>query len=222
MREQFHRLAASLLLASVSVFANAGDIQAAAAVPPPPEVSSRARGLLRHEMQGVDTESGSRLEFWFRRGLPPRSRRPEGGIRVHYTALVPGELLGAIRVSGGWSDARGQHVEPGVYLLRYAVQPLLKGHLGVSEYRDFLLLTGADLDPGRAAISQDDAARLSRTSSGGGHPLVMSLRPVGDAPAVPGPKESENRDRILVARIGGLRLAAVVSGGSPPSNPEGM
>ena len=221
MRERALRLAAASLLAMSALFAKAGDLRSGAAAPPR-QLSPLVRGLLRPEVHGFGTEPDTRLEFWFRQMLPSRPRPSEGGIRVRYTALVPGELVGALRVSGSWSDARGQRVEPGVYVLRYAVQPLLKEHVGVSAYRDFLLLARAELDPGRAAILQDEATRLSRVSSRGSHPLVMSLRPADEIPAGPRVANGGDGEKILVAAIGGLRLAVVVSGGVPPAAPGGM
>lgn len=84
--------------------------------------------------------------------------------RANYSSIARGELLAVVRFKAEWTDYRGQRVPPGVYEMRYGVQPLLKDHAGTSRWRDFALLSGEGEAPS--------------------HPFVMALVPVEDADAV--------------------------------------
>ena len=67
-----------------------------------------------------------------------------------------GTLVGAVRVTGPFKEIRGKVVAPGVYTLRYGQQPQNGDHLGISTFRDFLLLSPASCRHG------SEGARLRR------------------------------------------------------------
>ena len=62
--------------------------------------------------------------------------------RTRYATITRGEPLALVTLLQPWQDFRAQTVPPGTYVLRYAVQPLLKDHAGTSPWRDFGILTG--------------------------------------------------------------------------------
>lgn len=122
-----------------------------------------------------------------------------------YLELDPGQLLGVLELSTPWRDSRGQPIAPGVYSLRYALQPWIKDHLGTSEYRDFLLLTDATDDDGRwlpDASAESRSGELTIT----GHPAVVALHPVPPGmTSFPSLVEDE-AGVVLYVRSGGQEL----------------
>ncbi len=74
-------------------------------------------------------------------------------------------------------------MKPGVYTLRYMLQPVDGNHQGVSPYRDYLLAVPAALDSAPADLAVADLLKLSRKASGTGHPSVWSLVSADSAPA---------------------------------------
>ena len=152
-----------------------------AAPAPPGELPADVRDALDSLPRRVVSTAGASIDVWpVRRGASAPAATPRSnGMRVNYGFLVPGHIVGAVRVVGNWSDARGQAIPPGVYTLRYAVQPLRKEHMGVSPYRDFLVLVGAAA--GGLEMTEEEAVAASRAAAGGSHPIVLTLVP----PATP-------------------------------------
>lgn len=130
--------------------------------------------------------------------------------RIAFPILMPGDVLGVISLPRPFSDYRNQQIQPGTYVLRYAVQPLLKDHLGVSEWRDFALLVPPD------AGGSGEFLPESRKVSGTSHPAVLALLPA----------QSRESRGLLTARRGetvvevytaGVWVGVVLSGhASPP------
>jgi hypothetical protein len=117
------------------------------------------------------TASGVQLDFWLVTSLPLK------GSGAAWAAVEEGTLVGAIRVASDFRDIRGRQIKPGVYTLRYALQPQNGDHLGVSPFREFLLLSpaGVDTDPG--VRGHDGTVEMSKSTVGGSHPGVWSIDP---------------------------------------------
>ena len=126
--------------------------------------------------------SGPLCEIWLRAGIPAAAQA-SSALGVTYGQLVDGSIVGAIHFDAAVKDFRNQTVQPGTYVLRYALQPVDGNHQGVSDYRDFLLLTPAAADTNVANLADNDLYILSRKASGAGHPSVWSLVPADGAPA---------------------------------------
>jgi hypothetical protein len=180
------------MLAGVLVFLLAGG-----AARPPVALATSVRRALDPHVVTVSSGSGE-LRFWFRRDSPPRrpGATPRTALELQRSdyAITPGSFVGAMEVRTPWTDARGQPIPPGVYTLRYALQPLTKDHLGLSPRRDFLLLAPAARD--RDPAIERDVEKLwaaGREASGTGHPAVLGLGPPGDG-------------RGTGVRIGGIEL----------------
>lgn len=94
-----------------------------------------------------------------------------------WSDVADGTLVGAIRVSAPWSDIRGYMVKPGVYTLRYALQPANGDHLGVSPNREFLLMSPAAADTTPDAVGYKGAVDLSKQTVHRAHPSALSLDP---------------------------------------------
>ncbi|HEX6851099.1 MAG TPA: hypothetical protein VF139_06795 [Candidatus Polarisedimenticolaceae bacterium] len=111
---------------------------------------------------------------------------PKAGesLEVAFPQLSAGTLIGTVELGEAWIDARGSRVPAAKYAVRYALRPNDGNHMGVSEYRDFLVLVPLADDPGPDAKPSFDAMMaLGKKSTGGGHPAVMALVPASGADA---------------------------------------
>jgi hypothetical protein len=122
--------------------------------------------------------NGVTLDFWWVRSLPmkPAASTWQG-------AVEEGTLVGAVRIGAESRDIRGRVVKPGVYTLRYGLQPDNGDHIGVSPFRDFLLLSPAAIDTEPGPRGHDGTIEISRQTIGGSHPGVWSIDPPVAAPA---------------------------------------
>lgn len=175
---------AFVALLCLAPVASAQDYKAAVgSVPVPPEVSAPVRTVLSPASTSVTGASGPFCEIWLRAGIPAAAQ-PTSTLGVVYGQLVDGSLVGAIHFDAAVKDFRNQAIQPGTYLLRYALQPVDGNHQGVSSYRDFLLLTPAAADTTVANLADNDLYALSRKASAAGHPSVWSLVPMDGAPTL--------------------------------------
>ena len=113
------------------------------------------------------------VDFWFRAAVPTGD--PNKALGVLYPTLRPGSLVGAARFHGESADFKAQKFPPGVYTLRYMVQPEDGDHQGTTDSRDFLLLCGASTDPTAETMEAKDAIKLSAKVNGKKHPAVLYL-----------------------------------------------
>lgn len=194
-RSQYFAGLAVVALLCFSSAAAAQDYKAAASTAPvPPEISAPVRALLNPASISVTGPSGPLCEIWLRAAIPAAAQ-PATALGVSYGQLVDGAIVGAIHFDAAVKDFRNQTVQPGTYVLRYALQPVDGNHQGVSDYRDFLLLTPAAADTGAANLADNDLYVLSRKASGAGHPSVWSLVPANGAPAsLPGVAHDTSSD----------------------------
>lgn len=152
-------------------------------VPVPAEIFAPVRALLSPTSISVTGPNGPLCEIWLRASIPAAAQA-NSALGVVYGKLVDGSLVGAIHFDSPVKDFRNQAIKPGTYVLRYGLQPVDGNHQGVSDYRDFLLLTPAALDTSAANLADHDLYALSRKASGAGHPSVWSLVPADGAPTL--------------------------------------
>jgi hypothetical protein len=146
--------------------------------PVPKELAAAVAASLAPE--GVHAETGkATLDFWFVKSLAVK------GDASSWSAVEEGTLVGAVRVAASHPDVRGKTIKPGVYTLRYGIQPSNGDHLGVSPFREFLLLGPAALDTDPAPKGHEGTIELSKEAIGGSHPAVLSIDP-----PVAGPKDA--------------------------------
>ena len=186
-RSQYFVGLALVALLCFSSAAAAQDYKAAAgSAPVPPEISAPVRAVLSPASISVTGPSGPWCEIWLRTSIPAAAQ-PTTALGVTYGQLIDGSIVGAIHFDATVKDFRSQTVQPGTYVLRYALQPVDGNHQGVSDYRDFLLLTPAAADTAAANLADNGLYILSRKASGAGHPSVWSLVPADGAPtSLPG------------------------------------
>jgi len=112
------------------------------------------------------------LDFWWVAGLPLKD-----GSAVAWSDVEEGTLVGAVNIPADYRDLRGRIIKAGLYTLRYGIQPQNGDHLGVSPFRDFLLLSPAAVDKDPAPHGHDGTIELSKQAIGGSHPGVWSIDP---------------------------------------------
>lgn len=122
----------------------------------------------QHVVVGAKT-----LDFWWVKTLPLVA----GSAGATWESVEEGTLVGAVRISANYPDIRGKTIRPGVYTLRFALQPQNGDHLGVSPYREFLLLSPAAVDTSAATLGHDETVNLSKQALGISHPATWSLDP---------------------------------------------
>lgn len=167
-----------LLLANASGVRAQSLSAARSEVPPPDELSAAVKGSLGGAAAKVQSGTVT-LEFWWVKSLDA-SESGEGWARV-----AEGSLVGAVRISDPYPDVRGRRIKPGVYTLRYALQPMNGDHLGVSPHREFLLVSPAAADMSTAPTGHQGTVDLSKQTTGVAHPAVWSLDPPTGASGEP-------------------------------------
>src|SRR5512134_197468 len=86
-------------------------------------------------------------------------------------------LLGAMRLGTDCIDIRVYTIRPGVYTLRFALQPQNGDHMGISPHREFLLPAPAAEDTAVAPAGYDGAVALAKKASRRAHPASISIDP---------------------------------------------
>lgn len=118
------------------------------------------------------TAKGITLTFWWVKELPL-----DAGSSADWASVREGALVGGVKIDRDFRDIRGKIIKPGVYTLRYGIQPQNGDHLGVSPFREFLLLSPASVDSNPSPQGHDGTVDLSKQTIGGSHPAVWSLDP---------------------------------------------
>ena len=178
---------------------------------PPSDLPAAISGTVQKDGSKVVAGNGTAFcEIWFRTTVPSGPKTTEDGVTV--PTIPQGALVGALRFPGRGADRRGQNIKPGVYTLRYALQPVNGDHQGVAPQRDFLLMVPAADDPGPdAKPGFDDLVKLSSKASGTPHPAVLSMSASSNAKFPELKKEGEN-DWALHAKIGDTAVEVIVIG----------
>jgi hypothetical protein len=175
-------------------------------------VSAAVKGLLESDGVRVKDSSGTAfIELWLRKEIPTQqpAEAPRG---ADFTNIPPAALLGVIRYAKNGGDFRGQPIQPGVYILRFNLQPEDGDHQGASPRRDHVLLSpaAADQDPA-ASLSFEQAVDLSRKASGTRHPLVLFLASPESGAKFASIHQDGSR-QILTVKSGSIGMGIVIVG----------
>jgi hypothetical protein len=192
---------------------------------PPAELSAAVRDTLGSGAIRVIGPKGPLCEVWLRKAVPARAKAAQT-LGVAYGQFEEGTLFGAVRFLLEERDYRKQLVKPGVYTLRYALNPVDGNHMGVSAIRDFILLLPATDDSSPAVLTRDDTIKMSKKSIGLNHPSVWSISAPPDENAkMPAVLRLEEEDawvlyfRVSVQPEGGaaapLALGLIIFGHAP-------
>lgn len=178
---------------------------------PPSELAPEIQAALEKEAHRILKSDGSVFcELWFRTKAPDGPGVKEQGVSL--TSIPHGALLGAIRFHDGGQDRRGQAIEAGVYTLRFSLFPPDGNHQGVAAQRDFLLLVPAADDKDlNATPSYKEVVAMSKKSTGGGHPAILSFWK-DETGHEPGLEQEGDFDWILYTKIGDIPIGVIVAG----------
>ena len=145
----------------------------------PAELADPVKAQLAAGGQRV-AAGGKTLDFWWVKALPLRG----GSTEIGWPAIEEGTLVGAVKMAAPYTDMRGRSLKPGVYTLRYGIQPADGNHLGTAPNPEFLLLSPAAADTSAAALGHDGTVKISKLTIGLSHPAVWGLDPpiAADAP----------------------------------------
>jgi hypothetical protein len=164
------------------------------AAPAPGDLAAAIRDSLADNALHVSGPSGPLCEIWLRKSIP-EAASPDTSLGVNFGQITQGALVGVMKLDAKDNDYRNQPTQPGVYTLRYMLQPVDGNHQGVSPYRDYLLAVPAALDPSAADMPTADLLKASRKAAGTGHPSVWSLVPGDTAPpSLPGIAHQDDGD----------------------------
>jgi hypothetical protein len=156
-----------------------GSYKAVKGGPPGAAIPSGVQAVLESQSVEFENSQGAPVcEIWWRKGIPyakPASATPD----VIYTGLGMGEFMGVLHFPKNDTDYRGQSIKAGYYTLRYALIPQDGNHMGVSNYRDFLLMIPIqdDTNPTQT-MTFNEVVKESRLTAGTGHPAVLMLESV--------------------------------------------
>lgn len=148
------------------------------------ELAEAAPGALSAKVGKTLGKSGLRItgsngkvlcDIWLRVNVPVS---PSSGRTDRKYPLESGTLLGAVRISeDDTGDFRDLKIAPGVYTLRYGLQPADDAHEYTKQFRDFVVLLSAsgDTDPARIG-SEEDLSKRGLDTTGETHPAILYLK----------------------------------------------
>jgi hypothetical protein len=116
--------------------------------------------------------------------------------------LTPGQVIGAIRFPRKSSDFREQDVPAGVYVVRYAHQPVDGAHVGTSATRDFLALVPAAKDRDPQVLDYKALIAASKETTGTAHPGILSLQKAADNGEAPSVRQDPDHEWTIVRLVG--------------------
>ncbi len=123
----------------------------------------------------LDAKGKPVLEIWLRKGIPVAVKPSGAKGTIQFPELTEGELLGVVRLVAEGHDYRDQTIPPGLYTIRYGLQPVNGDHLGVSPNRDYALLLPAAKDVELAPLAKKTLEARSAEAAGSSHPAVLML-----------------------------------------------
>ncbi len=199
------KLFLSLGLVAATAF---GQYKLESAGAPPSELAPEIRDALGKDGSRIAGPGGVFCEVWLRAKVPAGAN---GEQNVSFAQMPHGVLLGAIRFPAKGADRRGQALKPGVYTLRLSFFPVDGAHQGVSQTRDFALLTPAADDKDlNAAPDFKQLVDMSKKATGAPHPAILNVWKAESAGAAA--LKQEGDDWVLYSTVGGQPIAVIVVG----------
>lgn len=186
-----------------------------------PEIQSILSGSA---MEVVDNDGKPMLKVWVAKELAGSTKPAGPNGTILFPFLNEGQLLGVVQVISQVGDYRDQPVSPGIYTLRYGLQPVNGDHLGASPFRDFACLVPAKIDRKPEVLAKKTLEKSSAEAAGTSHPAIMMfLAPKEDAKAGDIVRDDENDRTSIVlpfaVNAGGakteVKIQWVVQGRAP-------
>jgi hypothetical protein len=190
---------ALLVTIAVAALADGGKVEATGAF---------ANAAASDSVKKAIEEKGNRIslpdgtvvcEIWLRKALPTHAKTDVSG--AIYTEINDSAVIAVVSFPKLATDFRGQDIKPGAYTLRYALHPVDGNHMGISPYRDFLLLTPVAEDQNvDAQYKFEELVKLSAKTTGTKHPAMWSLVSP-DAKTFPSLSENEHSHLVFSVKI---------------------
>lgn len=166
----------------------------------PKDLAEPIRKALAAEALVVRGESDAVvMRVWFRESIPTKATEEQVKNGLTYREIAEGTLVGAIEFPEAFTDFRRQKIAKGTYTLRFAIQPEIGDHTGVSPHPEFCLMTGAAKDKSDEAMAVKDLIELSSAVNEGKHPAVLLMFPNFAKGA--GPKVQSKADGVTVVNV---------------------
>src|SRR5262245_41491288 len=152
--------------------------------PPAAALAPEVAALLAPSGYAVLQGERAVCEIWLCKEWPIAADAKTSG-EIQYP-LTPGQVFGALRFPRKSSDFRDQEIPAGVYVLRYAQQPVDGAHVGTFPTRDFCALLPAAKDRSAQVLDYKTLVATSKEATGTAHPAIRPLlKPAaGEAPAI--------------------------------------
>jgi len=178
----------------------------------PEVISQETRGIAGQGPYTISVDGQASARFWLRAN-PPLSSSPSSELGITFGQLESGSLVGVVELVQPWADYKNNSIQPGTYTMRYGVMPADGNHMGVSPYRDFLLLIPAaeDTDPNQS-FNYVELITGSAQASGVPHPAVLALFPIWDEVSEPKLTKNEMDQWTFAIKLGDLVLGLVIVG----------
>jgi len=178
----------------------------------PEVVSDQVQEAINQVSHSVLADGQAVAHFWFLKD-PKHSSSPSTELGVTFGHLESGSLLGVVELVQPWSDYKSNTIQPGIYTMRYGVMPADGNHMGVSPYRDYLILIPADTDTDpSASFSYIELVSGSVQASGVPHPAVLALYPIWDEVSGPTLTKNEMDQWTIAIKLGDQVVGLVVVG----------
>ncbi len=162
------------LILPIAAQANDGKVEAIGALTDG-SASESVRNALASQGYRVSLGDGTHVcDIWLRKAIPTQAKTDLPGVML--AEVAESTLVGVISFPKDTRDFRGQTVKTGTYTMRYALHPVDGDHLGISVYRDFLLLVPLGDDQNAdAQLKFEDLANMSKKVSGTNHPAPLDI-----------------------------------------------
>jgi hypothetical protein len=215
-----HRLALTILVASALAPAARGAGPYKAEVlkeGPPASLAPAIKGeLAATGYRVVDAAGKPYVDLWLRKATPASGKPGGASGTIQFPALAEGTLLGAMRYGSEGQDFRDQTIPPGVYTVRYGLQPQNGAHLGKSPFRDYFLLLPAAKDTSAEALARKPLDERSAEAAGTTHPACLELLTPAEPASADAPKVVEDAEKSTWALVVPIPLA--VKGEARPAS----
>jgi hypothetical protein len=201
-------VAACLLAASVAAAADGKLTVKVEDAAPPKELSDAVRAVLDGKAMQVFDDKGKLLcTIWARKALETKATADQAKAGLKYSHLEETTLVGAVQFPNTFIDYRKQKIKPGVYTLRFGIQPEDGDHQGTAPYNDFCLLLPAGADATPDVMEAKKLHELSKKSTTRKHPGVLLLFP-NKTPAEKPVVEAKPKDHFVLS----FRVPATAGG----------
>ncbi|CAN5733148.1 hypothetical protein BH23PLA1_BH23PLA1_07290 [soil metagenome] len=171
----------AILLVASSATADEFQVETLKETPPADLAPAILETLQAEGFRILDDGGEPYADVWLCKTVKASSEPSGAKGAILYPFLESGQLLGALRFNADGFDYRYQLIEPGLYTMRYGLQPVDGDHLGVSTYRDYALLIPAELDKSIEPLDKPELDDKSADAAGTSHPATFILLPAPDS-----------------------------------------